>query len=190
MKILFLILLIYPIQLFSQENKPEIKRNFIAIFPKKNKKITANGIGIGPILAASPKSKINGLALEIPGIGIIGQFGKGPVDSISINYIKVNGISISALGTFSNTNGISINGFGSSGYQNNGLFFSLGFAFFAKGNGIIISGFNHCKDLKGLQIGFLNSTQKARGLQIGVTNYSNDLKGIQIGIWNVNNKRK
>jgi hypothetical protein len=191
MRIFILVIFFYPCQIYAQKKTDTaLVRNIITFFPKQNKKVYVNGIGIGPILAAKPNSKINGLAIETPGLGILGQFGKGPDESISRGYIKINGISISPLGSFSNTNGINLSGFGTVGYQTNGLLISLGFSSIEKGNGIIISGFNRCNYLNGIQIGAFTNSRKARGLQIGITNEAEDFKGIQIGFWNVNSKRK
>jgi len=100
---------------------------------------------------------------------------------------SINGLNISLLNRFNKMNGISVTPLGTQANVMNG--FSVGiYNGFNNSNGLIIGLLNESMQLKGIQLGIYNSAHSLKGIQIGVFNMSRK-NGLQLGIWNVNNKR-
>lgn len=101
--------------------------------------------------------------------------------------VSMNGLNISLLNRFNKMNGISITPIGTQANVMNG--FSVGiYNGFNKNSGLSIGLLNESMNLKGIQFGVYNSVHEMKGIQIGVFNVSRK-KGLQLGIWNVNSKR-
>ncbi len=100
---------------------------------------------------------------------------------------SMNGLNISLLNRFTKMNGISITPIGTQADVMNG--FSIGiYNGFNKNNGLSVGLLNESMNLKGIQLGIYNSAHKMKGIQIGIFNVSRK-HGFQLGIWNVNSKR-
>lgn len=168
--------------------KPKGKtRNVIGLTPnKRTKKI--NGLAIGLLLAPGQLIAVNGINIELLGIGFVApvpitRVPLSNVDSISKLYFgkheqKVNGFTASLLGHYNQclTNGVM---FSPAINQSNTI------------NGICVGGWgNYILRFNGIEAAVIaNESSKGRGLQIGLFNACHDLRGLQIGLWNKNGKR-
>ncbi|WP_312900289.1 LA_2272 family surface repeat-containing protein [Chryseobacterium taichungense] len=149
--------------------------------------------------------KVNGLNIEVNPLGILFWMLYDPEKDQDTEFIKINGLNISAAGYLK---GISHNGLTLSlynyGHTMNGIsgtffttYIETGNGFFVstlgvhskKLNGVSISIFNNAEIMRGIQIGGYNSNKDGKGMQIGLINKSEKLKGLQIGLWNKNGKR-
>ncbi|HRI00559.1 MAG TPA: hypothetical protein PK006_05865 [Saprospiraceae bacterium] len=173
-----------------------------------------NGVSLGIGSYISKKSDVNGIKLDIPGIGIFVPMGLGedpfrPPDIISDSIIikkhldrieimkldglnKTNGIFISLTGDKEDlVNGIVINPVGGSVEISNGINLTGIIGLVTLGNGLSLSAFMlSAGTINGLSIASLfNSAVMLNGLQIGLYNRSSKTKGFQIGLWNKNEKR-
>ena len=173
----------------QHDSTNNFKRYGLGFFPDKKPK-TIYGLSIGLFSIPDQKHVYNGLTLELPGVGLLAGFGRGPDDSALLAANKANGIIISGTGGMMNTNGVYAGGFGFFAYKMNGIAFTMGICQVKYGNGIIISGFNFCENVRGIQFGAFATAANVKGIQISIENRTKKLKGIQIGVWNVNEKRK
>ncbi|KPH13724.1 hypothetical protein [Chryseobacterium sp. ERMR1:04] len=190
------------------------KTRLIALTPLKDEITTVNGLTLG--LGLDPKfnfkgtghgnfQKVNGINLDVNPLGLLIWMFYDPSKSEKSEFIKVNGLTISAAGYL---RGVSHQGLNISmynyGHTMNGVMVSALYTDIEKGKGIFISGLlisaiemkglsisaaNDTEMLKGIQIGIYNKAIKANGLQIGLINKSNKIRGLQLGLWNKNDKR-
>lgn len=150
--------------------------------------------------------RVNGLNIEVNPLGILIWMLYDPAKGKNTEFIKINGLNISAAGYLQ---GISHNGLSLSLYNyghtmngisgaffttyietGNGLFVSTLGVYSKELNGVSISIFNNAERMRGIQIGGYNSSKDTKGMQIGLFNKSEKLKGLQIGLWNKNGKRR
>jgi hypothetical protein len=101
--------------------------------------------------------------------------------------VSMNGLNISLLNRFTKMNGVSISPIGTQAKVMNGFSFGI-YNGFNENNGLSIGLVNESMNLKGIQFGIYNFANTVKGIQIGIFNTSKK-NGFQIGIWNVNNKR-
>lgn len=175
----------------SAKNKEQLlkrkTRNGIGFLPsKKLKKI--NGLSIGLFISPKDPITINGLNIEIIGLGSVSPIPLTKIPITSVMLVnekykgkykqKVNGITLSVFGHFNTgvTNGFM-----------GGLFLNRTNTV----NGICFAGgVNRTFFFYGIEAStFSNKSTYGRGLQIALFNTCYNFRGIQIGLWNKNGKR-
>lgn len=198
----------------AQDSLKMQKMRLVALTPLNDKIDKVNGLTVG--LGFDSKNifkeknvmslqKVNGLNIDVNALGFLFWMFYDPAKDQNIEFIKVNGLTISAAGylrgvSHSGMNvslynyGHTINGVSGTLFttyieKGNGIFVSALGIYSKKLNGVSISVFNDAEIMKGLQIGGYNSSEEIKGLQIGLVNKSKKLKGLQIGLWNKNGKR-
>lgn len=190
-------MLLYSINTFAQSDtitktdsllvpKKKVRNGFGFIPNKKTRKI--NGLAIGPVLNPYDSIIVNGLNIEILGLGFnapvpITYIPFSDRDSIDKVFLdkqsqKINGVSLSLLGHFNTA-------------KTNGILGAVVLNRSVRVNGIAIGILgNRIIYFNGVEFAiFINQTSKGRGLQVGLFNTCYDLRGIQIGLWNKNGKR-
>ncbi|MCS3531429.1 LA_2272 family surface repeat-containing protein [Chryseobacterium sp. JUb7] len=212
---ILLILSFLIVNFFHAQDSLKIqKAKLIALTPFNDNIDKVNGLTVG--LGFDSKyvfkeqnvkllQKVNGLNLDVNALGFLFWMFYDPAKGQNIEFIKVNGITISAAGYL---RGVSHNGINLSlynyGHTMNGVSGTLFTTYIEEGNGIFVSPvgfyskelngvsisvFNDAEIMKGIQIGGYNSSEVVTGMQIGLVNKSKKLKGLQIGLWNKNGKR-
>ena len=200
-KLLGLIFLIFIVSI------PAIGQNLsqckaLALTPEPNTQI--NGIGLGLMINSlkyegdSTTTIVNGLNLEVVGVGIFGPLAPSnplipydkridqiaPIldslisDAKKPTPYKINGLNISVGGLAGHE--VQMNGFNLSGIT----------TITSRTNGVsaaLLMNMNHV--MHGVSMGVFNQSLEHKGVQIGLLNRSEKTKGIQIGLWNKNEKR-
>lgn len=176
---------------------------------------TVNGISLGVGRFITKYADVNGVKIDIPGLGVFVPMGIGE-DPYNPSYIENDSITLSrydnskeSFVTLSDSsvtnglflsltgdveycvNGVSLHPIGGRVELSNGMMLSGIMSFVTISNGwsaslfILSSGTTN-----GLTTSlFHNSTIELNGLQISLFNTSFRTKGVQIGLWNKNEKR-
>ncbi|WP_337043797.1 hypothetical protein [Emticicia sp. 17c] len=191
----------------------QTKKFTVSLLPAINKEI--NGIAVGLAVNSSHDvkfSRINGLCIELPGIGIIlplvpsdpifeekDEFYLDPIKLDSAikafdkSVYKIHGVVVSPGGIAGHdvsVSGVNLSGANTFTAKLNG--FSIAILLNLNGvvNGVSIGVLNETMQTRGIQLGVFSVSKKIRGLQMGLFTKTLKLKGIQIGLWNINEKRK
>ena len=170
---------------------------------------TVNGIaiGLGDLHKDSCNSTVNGLKVELLGLGVgVGFLNSNTFSEDSALHAslidnpvrmtknEVNGFNISLFGTIDDlcVNGVSLGGLAQyidfvDGAQITGGNSRIS----GKISGVQLSGvYNNAIICHGIQLSLLgNKAFDLKGIQIGLFNKSEITYGIQFGLWNVNEKR-
>jgi len=206
------LLSLFLLSLYITSAKGQETRNAVWYIPSSCSTSKINGFAIGPFSGClkdngyDRKQIINGIDIEIIGIGFFVPLAAGPIilnDTIASRQI-VNGCVISPGGyggLDAAINGLNLSGIGTLTGKTNGLATGLLFCMNSRVNGIAIGGiFNNltiktngiqiggliseAEKLRGLQIGVYTKSESTNGLQIGLFNNARSMKGLQIGIFN------
>lgn len=176
---------------------------------------TVNGVSLGVGRFISKYSDVNGIKIEIPGLGFLVPIGVDD-DPYNPNYIKndsirlfkyyheikdsihmddnsvTNGLFLSLSGDVEDVvNGLSLHPIGGKVVLSNGVVISGIMGFVTISNGWSTSlFFQSSGTTNGITTSlFANSTIELYGVQISLFNTSFKTKGVQIGLWNKNEKR-
>ena len=201
-KLLFsLILISFSNISFSQLQKRKV---FFPVGSFQKENAVINGLSVGLWTEDRPPRNTisNGIRLEVPGYGFAApMIGSSPISENDSAFKarmndtlseKINGINISATGTFCDctVSGITIGSLGQILRKVNGFSCSTFINAAQEMNGIQASIFNNqCYIMSGIQLGMFNYNKKTRGIQIGIRNTSENTRGIQIGLLNKNECR-
>ncbi|WP_459073709.1 LA_2272 family surface repeat-containing protein [Halocola ammonii] len=164
-------------------------------------------IGLGDLQKDSCNSTVNGLKVEILGLGVgVGFLNSNTISEDSATHAslidnpvrrtknQVNGFNISLFGTIDDlrVNGVSLGGLAQyidfvQGVQITGVNSRIS----GKISGVQLSGaYNNAIICHGIQMSLLgNKAFDLKGIQIGLFNNSEITRGFQFGLWNVNEKR-
>lgn len=173
-----------------------------------------NGISFGVGSFIPKGSKVNGVKLDFPGLGLFLPSGIGDDpfnpsylknDSLTLQFflnkkksieedklITTNGIFLSLTGDVESiVNGFSLNPIGGITEVSNGLNVNGFMGFVTINNGLCTSLlYLSTGTSNGVSISLLyNSTIELNGIQIGLFNTSFKTRGVQFGLWNKNEKR-
>lgn len=197
---------------FSQT--PEVK--IISWLPSLNTKV--NGFGCGLTILSlkedslKPTTIINGVGLELIGLGIILPIApsspiytepdslyhiRSTYDSIVNTYNSpkyvLNGLAVSPGGIAGydiEVNGLNLSGINTLTSKVRGVSTGIMFNFSGVINGVSISIIgNEALEISGVQIGAVTSSSQVKGIQIGLFNRTERLHGFQLGLWNRVGKR-
>jgi hypothetical protein len=141
-----------------------------------------NGIGIGPMNSGTKRDipvrqTINGLQLELPGMGFL----RFPFEDGGRSYFE---------GIGGRDKGVTVNGVlaavaGSTGVDNiNGVFVSAFCGFAQRVDGVSVNPLNFITRIDGTAVGIVNSFDEGHGTTVGIYNSSKDYNGLQIGLVN------
>tara|TARA_B100000378_G_C18009062_1_gene399967 strand:+ start:191 stop:844 length:654 start_codon:yes stop_codon:yes gene_type:complete len=170
-----------------------------------------NGLSFGLGSYIDKYTDVNGLKIDIPGIGVFIPMGLGSdpyfesTDSLTIKHFKelqiqltdsiiftTNGCYLSLSGdSEGEINGLSVHPIGGKNQISNGIsiFGIMGFSTLNQGLMMTVL-YSSVSKSKGMIIsGMINQVVSMDGLQIGLFNRSLITKGVQIGLWNRNEKR-
>lgn len=170
-----------------------------------------NGLSLGLGSYVDKYTDVNGLKIDIPGLGIFIPMGLGsdpyfqPTDSLTLEHFKniqtqlaesvifrTNGIYLSLTGdSEGEINGLSIHPIGGKNQISNGISVFGIMGFNTLNQGLMMTAlYSSVGKSKGVVLsGMINQVVSMKGLQIGLFNRSLITKGIQIGLWNRNEKR-
>jgi hypothetical protein len=141
-----------------------------------------NGIGIGPMNSGTKgnipiRQTINGLQLELPGMGFL----RFPFQDGGKSYFE----SLDGRDQGVTVNGVLAAVAGSTGVDNiNGVFISAFCGFAKRVDGVAVNPLNFINRVDGTAVGVVNSFDEGQGTTIGIYNSSKDYNGLQIGLVN------
>lgn len=172
-----------------------------------------NGLSLGIGIYLEKETNVNGIKVDIPGLGMFVPAGVGSDpyvlsnDSLSLAIhesksdslkaekklmTKTNGLYVSGFGDVEEmVNGIAVHPIGGKVEVINGISLFGIIGFISQNNGLTVTAFiSSCRHSNGLIIsGFFNQAVEMNGVQIGLFNKSIKTKGFQFGLWNTNEKR-